>query len=51
MTAYNIHIIALQEIQWQGRGWIDKPDYALLYSGSEEKTGQLGIGLMINKTM
>ena len=47
MTKYKIDIIALQEIQWQGEGRIDKPDYTLLYSESEEKTGQLGSGLYL----
>jgi exonuclease III len=51
MIAYNIDIIALQEIQWQGQGQIDKSDYTLLYSRSEEKTGQLGPGFIMNKTM
>ena len=43
MMKYKIYIIALQEIRWPGQGRIDKPDYTLLYSGSEEKTGQTGI--------
>jgi exonuclease III len=51
LTAYNIDILALQEIRWKRRGQIDKPDCTLLYSGAEEKTGQLGTGFVINKTM
>ena len=51
MLVYKVDIIALQEVQWQGQGRIDKPDYTLLCSGSEKKTGQQGTGFMMNKTM
>ena len=49
MTKYKIDIIALQGIQWQEQGRIDKRDCTLLYSGSEEKMGQLGTGFMMKK--
>jgi hypothetical protein len=42
MMKYKTNIIALQKIRWQGQDSIDKPDYTILCSGSEEKTGQLG---------
>ena len=51
MTKYKIDIIALQGIQWQEQGRIDKPVYTLLYSGLEEKTDQPGTGFMMKKTM
>ena len=50
MIVYMVDIVALQKIQCQGQGKIDKPDYILLYSESENKTGQLGTGFMMNKT-
>ena len=51
MMKYKIDIIALQEMRWQGQDWIDKPDYTLLCSGSEDETDELGIGFMMNKTI
>jgi len=37
MMKYKIHIIALYEILRQGQSSIDKPDYTLLYSGSDNR--------------
>jgi len=51
LMKYKIDIIALQEIPWQAQDRIDKPDYILLCSGSEDETGQLGFGFMMNETM
>ena len=45
MIAYKTDIVALQEIWWQGQGRIDKPDYTLLYSGSEKKQASYELDL------
>jgi endonuclease/exonuclease/phosphatase family metal-dependent hydrolase len=48
---YNLDLVALQEMRWQGHGQIDKKDFSLLYSGPTERTGQYGVGFMIRPRM
>lgn len=46
---FKCDVVGLQEIRWQGNGQIDKPEYSLVYSGPEERTGQYGTGFIITR--
>jgi exonuclease III len=51
VLANNIDIIVLQDIRWDGSGRVDKKRYAMFYSGTQTKTGQYGMGLIVTKRM
>jgi exonuclease III len=51
MIRNKVDIMAVQEIRWQGTGKIDKSEFTILYSGSEDRTGQLGTGFIITRKM
>lgn len=46
---YNIDVVALQEIRFKDCGKIDKKDFSLYYSGSNDRAGQLCTGFIIKK--
>jgi hypothetical protein len=49
MARYKIGIMALQEMRWHGTGRIDKPEFTVIYSGPQKRTGQLETGFMITR--
>ena len=44
-------LVGLQEVRWHGQRQIDKRENFLLYSGSEERTGQFVTGFILSKKM
>uniref|UniRef100_A0A8D8W2L6 Craniofacial development protein 2 n=1 Tax=Cacopsylla melanoneura TaxID=428564 RepID=A0A8D8W2L6_9HEMI len=51
MKKHRIDLIAIQEVRWQGKGRIDKPEFSLIYSGQERNTGLYGTGFLVNKSI
>ena len=51
MVRNKTEVPELQEIHWQGQGRTDKHEYTVLYSGPENRTGQLGTGFVITSPM
>ncbi|CAG4950961.1 unnamed protein product [Parnassius apollo] len=50
LKTYNLDLIALQEIRWQGTGTIDKDEYTLHYSCADIQ-GHRGTGFIITKKL
>ena len=46
-----VDVVAVQEIQWQGQGRIDKKDFSLFYSGLKQTADRYGTGFIINAKM
>ncbi|KDR15323.1 Craniofacial development protein 2, partial [Zootermopsis nevadensis] len=54
IVKYKLDVVALQEIRWQGRGQIDKQEYALFYSPvvfNLGRTGLYGTGFIVKRIM
>jgi hypothetical protein len=51
MIRHKINIMALQELRWQETGRIDKPEFTIIYSGSQERMGQWRTGFIITRKM
>lgn len=48
---FKFDILVLQEIRCQSQGRIDKNNVTLIYSGLDRKSGQMGTGFLINKSV
>jgi hypothetical protein len=44
---YNMQITALQEVRWEGSGWIRKKNYYFMYSGHKTVKGRSSTGFLI----
>ena len=47
LNKYRMDLVALQEIRWSDHGEIRKPEYSILFSGSE-KGGHKGVGFYLS---
>ncbi|EFN80577.1 Craniofacial development protein 2, partial [Harpegnathos saltator] len=48
LKKFNFELIALQKLRWKGNSKIDKKEFTLYYSGSEERSGLYGTGFMVS---
>jgi hypothetical protein len=44
IICYKIGNMALQEMRWQGSWRINKPDFTIIYSGTQKRTGHFEQG-------
>ncbi|KAI5715694.1 hypothetical protein M8J77_020891 [Diaphorina citri] len=49
LVKYNIDILGLAEVRWEGEGEIILEDYKMVYKGGEKK--ERGVGFIIRKTL
>jgi ribonuclease HI len=51
MDRKGIAICAISETRWQGQGEFQCGEHLFLYSGTQEKTGQQGVAIVLNPVM
>lgn len=51
LTRYKVHLCALQEIRWPGKGMLNRKNGTLFYSGSVDQRNQYGTGILVCKTL